>query len=41
MVPEGRPHDLARREDAIRTGFGDGIDTMTTPEPSVRSWEEG
>jgi hypothetical protein len=36
VLHEGRPHYLAKREDAIRAWFGDDIDTMTTLELSVR-----
>ena len=36
VLKEGRPHTLAKREDAIKAWFGDDIDTMTTLELSVR-----
>jgi N-acyl homoserine lactone hydrolase len=36
VLKEGRPHYLARREDAIKAWFGDDVDTMTTLELSVR-----
>jgi len=36
VLKEGRPHCLAKREDAIKAWFGDDIDTITTPELSVR-----
>ena len=36
VLKEGRPHDLAKREDAIKAWFGDDIDTMTALELSVR-----
>jgi hypothetical protein len=36
VLKAGRPHYLAKREDAIKARFGDDIDTMTTPELSVR-----
>ena len=36
VLKDGRPHYLAKREDAIKAWFGDDIDTMTTLELSVR-----
>ncbi len=36
VLKDGRPHYLAKREDAIRAWFDDDIDTMTTLELSVR-----
>ena len=36
VLKEGRPHHLAKREDAIKAWFGDDIDTMTTLELLVR-----